>query len=206
MSGRFDEQELAVAGVYARSLLALAEPAGQADAVGEELAALAAMLDESPSLRRQLADPFVDPEDRRQLLESSLRNRANDLLVDALQVANRKGRLGLLPALAEAYRRALAELRHEVEVEVTTAVPLNDAQREKLRAAAGRYTGRTARLVEAVNASLLGGMVVKIGDRKIDNSVSKDLRRLGGLLAECGSKELQSGRSVLAEANQERQP
>jgi len=194
---------LAIGRVYAKALLGLAERMGEggAEALGEELAGLASLLAESPALGRYLSDPFVDPEKRRRLLEATLRGRVSDLLVDGLQVVNRKGRLALLPELAEAYRRMLAELRGEVEVEVATAVPLSAEQREALRVAAAHHTGKRARLIESVDESLLGGMVVRVGDRKIDNSVIKDLRRLSRLLAERGSREILSGKSHFAEAD-----
>jgi F-type H+-transporting ATPase subunit delta len=201
MAHGFNEQSLAIARVYAEALLSLADARGTAETIGEELAGVVTLLVDSPELDQVFRDPFVGPESKGRLLEDALRGRVDDLLVDGLLVVNRKGRLALLRELAEAYRRSLKDLRGEVEVEVSTAVPLSDEQRASLREAANHYTGRTARLVETVDESLMGGMVVRIGDRKIDNSVIKDLRRLGRQLAERGSKEILSGRSHFAEAD-----
>lgn len=201
MSHGFNEQSLAIARVYAEALLGLADGRGTAETIGEELAGVVALLAESPELDQVFRDPFVGPEAKGRLLEKALRGRVDDLLVDGLLVVNRKGRLALLRELAEAYRRSLEELRGEVEVEVATAVPLSDGQRASLREAANHYTGRTARLIESVDESLMGGMVVRIGDRKIDNSVIKDLRRLSRQLAERGSKEILGGRDHFAEAD-----
>ena len=201
MAHHYNEEALAIARVYARAILDLAEKRGESEAIGEELAGLGSLLADSPALAHYLSDPFVNPEKRRLLLERTLRGRVSDLLVDGLQVVNRKGRLALLPELAEAYRRMLLELHGEVEVEVATAVPLSSAQREKLRGAAARHTGKKARLIESVDESLMGGMVVRVADRKIDNSIIKDLRRLSRLLAERGSLEILSGKSHFAQAD-----
>lgn len=199
MEHRIDEREIAVAGVYARSLLALAREDGAESAIGEQLAALAALGESQPELHGFLADPLIEAETRGEALEKMLRGRTSSLLLDCLLVMNRKGRLGLLPALAVAYRQELDVLRQEVDVEVTTAVPLDDEQREVLSRAVERYARRKPRLRATVDASILGGMVVRVGDRKIDGSVARDLAQLGERLVERAAKEIQSGKAYLAD-------
>jgi len=199
MAKRIDERAIAVAGVYARSLLVLAGESGAEAAIGEELDGLAALGDSKPAFARFLADPLVEAETRGAGLEKMLRGRASDVLLDCLQVMNRKGRLALLPALAAAYRQELDRLRHEVDVEITTAVPLGDAQRRALSSAVERYAGLKPRLRATVDASILGGMVVRVGDRKIDGSVARDLGKLGDRLLERASREVQSGKAYFAD-------
>ncbi|MEE8137707.1 MAG: ATP synthase F1 subunit delta [Thermoanaerobaculia bacterium] len=194
MPGKIDEQTLAVAAVYADSLLELAEDQGVAETILEELAGLVEMLDANAGIEGFFISPLVDMEGRREALDRALGGRASDLLLDTLQVMNRKGRLGLVRALAEAYWRALEELRGEVEVQVTTAVPLGEEIRQRLAESTSGLTGRKARLIEQVDPALLGGMVITIGDRKIDTSVATELQKMHAKLLERASREIQSGR------------
>ena len=192
---RIDEQELAVAGVYARALLALAVERDEADRSEAELAEVAGMLAASPELAEYLASPLVDLETRGAALDRALAGRASELVVNTLQVMNAKGRLELLPALAEAYRLENEGRRGEVDVEVTTAVELTDELRRRIKVAASRFAGRTARLVETVEPALLGGLVLKVGDRKIDSSLARRLHDAHEKLFERASQELHSDKS-----------
>jgi F-type H+-transporting ATPase subunit delta len=193
--------QLAIARVYARSMVRLAEERGETDSLLAELAAMTSLVDERPELGEFLASPLVSTEDRRGVLESLLRGRASDLLVDSLQVMNRKGRLELLAAVAEGFRQEVRELRGETDVYVTTAVPLSAALRDRLSQAAGRFTGRRPRLVERVDPALLGGLVLQVGDDKIDTSVARELERLASLLSQRASAEILSGKSYTVESD-----
>jgi F-type H+-transporting ATPase subunit delta len=185
-----DSRELAVARVYALALLALAEEQGRGEEVGEELAALAAVVTSDETSRAFLASPLVSEEERRTALETAFRGRLQDLTVDVLQVMNRKRRLAVVPALALAYRRELDRRRGRVDVDVASAVPLSESLRERLHAALAAMTGREPVLHERVDAELVAGLRLAIGDRKIDGSVAARLRRLDLRLLERAPRDL----------------
>lgn len=193
------EKDLAVARVWADSLFALAAESGREDELLGELEGLVELLDRQPVLETLLASPAIDTEAKRVLLESALRGRASDLLVDALQVMRRKGRLILLRAVAQSYRSEWLERRHKVEVRVTSAVALSEPLREALRLAAAERTNRQPILVERVDPELLGGLVVAIGDEKIDSSVASELEAMKVALLDRASRELLSGKSYFTE-------
>lgn len=193
------EKDLAVARVWADSLFALAAESGREDELSGELEGLAELLDRQPPLANLLESPAIDTEAKRALLEKALRGRASDLLVDALQVMRRKGRLVLLRAVAQTYRAEWLARRHKVEVRVTSAVALSEPLREALRLAAAERTNRQPILVERVDPELLGGLVVAIGDEKIDCSVSTELEKMEVALLDRASRELLSGKSYFTE-------
>jgi F-type H+-transporting ATPase subunit delta len=190
------DTDIAVGRVYSDAILALAEERGAADELFEELTAVAALLDENAALRSYLSSPLVDAEERRELLEKAFRGRASDLLADTLQVLNRKGRLGFLPAVVETYEKLLDERRGRIEVHVTTAVALDEAQRAKIRTALRNRLGLTPMLRESVQPALIGGIVFRIGDRKIDDSIATRLRTLSKALAARTALEVHSGKYV----------
>jgi len=200
MSHRVDEQEVAIAEVYAGALLQLAEARGEGDAVLDELVGIKGLLDVHPEFAEYLSNPTVDMDARRVAIDRTIRGRANELLVNTLQIMNRRDRLDLLPALVVAYQRELDLLRERESVEVSTAVPLTEALRERLAGAIRKMTGRQTRLVENVDEELIGGLVIKIGDRKIDTSVARALALLAEKFNERASAEVQALQRYVVES------
>ncbi|MGH9361526.1 MAG: ATP synthase F1 subunit delta [Thermoanaerobaculia bacterium] len=195
---RVDERQLALARVYARALLALAEERGESETLLAELGELARHLDRDPEFAEFIASPLVDDERRRETLEQIFRGRASDLLVDALQVLNRKGRLGVLRTVAEAFRRELREARGLVDVRVRTAVPLPPPLRVRLVETVRRFSGGTPELAEVVDPKVLGGLVVELEGKKLDASLAARLRELGAALARRASEEILRRRAAPA--------
>jgi F-type H+-transporting ATPase subunit delta len=189
----------AVARVWGKALMSVAEEAGRADQVRDELRELVALLDAEPRLDQLLASPLIDDESKRVLLEKTLRGRASDLVVDTLQVMRRKGRLGLVRIVAIAFEEDWMRRRNHIEVYVRSAVPLDEPLRAELRLAAAERTNRHPILVERVEPGLLGGMVVEIGDERIDSSIRRELERMEESLLARASRELVSGKSYVIE-------
>ena len=193
------DQEVTLARVYSEAMLRVAETQGEADSFLEELLDLSAYLDATPALVTFFSSPTVDTEVRQKAIENWFRGRASDLLVDSLQVLNRKGRLGLLRAVVETYRLGHEELRGQIDVHVRTAAPLSEAVRARLKEVASAHTGKEAKLIERVDESILGGMIVRIGDEKLDTSVATRLAKLGRILAVRASAEIHCGKSYFTE-------
>lgn len=185
-----NDRALAVARVYSHSMLELAEARGEAKSLLEELQELTAYLGGHPAFADFLSSPLVDVGAREKALERLFRGRMSDLLVNSLQVLNRKGRLVLLPTITEVYRLQRQELRRQVDVHARTAVPITPDLRERLRAAVSRLAGRQAQLIETVDERMLGGIVLEIGDQKIDASVKRDLAELRASLEQRAALEI----------------
>jgi F-type H+-transporting ATPase subunit delta len=192
-----DGGDLGVPRVYAKAMLDLAVAAGSEEELLGELTGLAGLVAEDPELASFLASPLIEEQPRAAAIEKIFRGRASDLLVDALEVINHKGRLALLPAIAGAYRGELRRLRGLVDVRVTTAVPLSPALRASLAEALARFTGKKPELVENVDPAILGGLVVEVGGEKIDSSLSNQLHDAGVMLAQRAAQELHRGGSLV---------
>ncbi len=157
-------------------------------------------LDSDPAIERFLGSPLVEEGPHAQVIESAFRGKASDLLVDSLQVINRKGRLGSLRAISEGYRAALRDLRGWMDVQVRTAVPLTDALRARLTEALAASTSRKPSLIETVDPAVIGGLVVQIEGRKIDASLASRLHHLSEALHARASREIHSGKAYVAES------
>ena len=195
-----DDKEMAVAQVYSRAMHELAKSRGEADALAEELDELAALVEANEEFANLFRSPLIDAGVRAGTIERLFRGKASDLLVDSLQVINRKERLGLIGAIAEAYHLRHEEHLGQVDVYVTTAVPLAGALRQRLVAVLEKHTGRQPQLIEAADESLIGGIVLKIGDEKIDASVIHEIGRLRRALRERSEQEIHRSRRAAAEA------
>lgn len=194
-----DDRDLAVGRLYAEAMLGLAEEQGASDALLDELKELVGFLDQNPKVEHFLASQMVDEEGRARVIEDMFRGNASDLLVDSLQVINRKGRLSQLRAVVEAYRTAHRDLRGWVDVHVRTAVPLDDALRARLKDAMAASTGRKPVLVERIDPSLIGGLVVEVEGKKFDASVASRLHDLSDALLVRASREIHRGGAYVAE-------
>jgi F-type H+-transporting ATPase subunit delta len=187
----------AIVHVWTDAIFGLAEKNGVADEMLEEWNGIVGLLDREPAIELVFASPLVDDDEKKALVEKAFRGKASDLLVDTLQVMRSKGRLGLARAVAASYRYAWLEKRGQVEVEVTSAAALTPEQRQSVGAAASKFAGRDAILIEKVNPALLGGFVLRAGDRKFDGSVAREVERFGENLRARASRELLSGREYI---------
>ena len=192
-----DARNPALVRVWSDAIFTLAERTGAADELLGEWQKLVELLDARPGLESLFASPLVDDDEKRTLLEKAFRGNASDLLVDALQVMRAKGRLGLVRVVAEAFRQTWLEKRDQIEVEVTSALALSPEQRQAVTAAASQFTGRQAILIEAVDAELLGGFILRAGDRKFDGSVSREVERIGEILLARASREILAARDSI---------
>lgn len=189
------DQVIALARIYARALLDAAP--GRGAELAQELADVVAVFDCDSDIEAVLGNPLVDDRGKRELLEKTLRGKASDVLVDGLQVMRRKGRLDLVRAVASQAHALELEREGRIEVHVESAVPLDATQREALTAAAAARTGKRPTLVERVDPRLLGGLVVQIGDEKVDSSITAELARLRADLLDRAARELHTDKSYV---------
>ena len=194
----FDDSQLAVASVYAEALLDMAQERGAVDELSAELQSIAAMFDRDPATAALFSSPMVDARARAAALERIFRGNASELLADSLQVIQRKGRLELLPAIAEAYRALRDQRQGVVDALVTSAVPLSAELRDRLTRELAQALAKQPRLAEIVEPAILGGVVIEVDGKKFDSSVSSQLRRLEANLLERATNEIVRGREAQA--------
>ena len=109
--------------------------------------------------------------DKRKAVQQVLEGRALKSVALFIDLLLRKKRINELPSIVTEFE-ALVERKEGVQrAQVVSAVPLTEAERAKLHAEIERMTGKKIRLTAEVDARLLGGALVRIGDRVIDRSV-----------------------------------
>jgi F-type H+-transporting ATPase subunit delta len=165
-----------MAGRYATALFELADAANGLDAAAGDLATVSALLNESGDLRRLVASPVFGAEEQGRAFAAVLdRAGIKGLVANFIALVIRNRRLFALPDMIAGFNGLLAVKRGEVSADVTSAHPLSDAQIQDLKASLKTATGRDVQINANVDASLLGGLVVKVGSRMIDSSLKTKL-------------------------------
>jgi len=169
---------------YAIALLGLADDLrptdpGATDRIAGDLETVLALYRDDAGFRAFVQDPRYGVAEQRQgafavLDRIGIAKEVHNLL--GVLITNR--RLALLPAVAEAFGAALAARRGQQLAQVTTAAALSDVQKASLVARLTEAGFSGVRLVEKVDATILGGLIVRIGSRLYDNSIKSKLQRL----------------------------
>jgi len=179
-----------VADVYASALFDLARERDQVDAVRDELDELARLVAEDPTIGAFFDSSAIDDEDRGRSLEKTLRGRVSDIVLNTLLVMNAHGRLGLLPQLCRAFELRQQEARGQVEVTATSAVELDGEQKADVEQLARELSGRRPLVEFVVDPTVLGGLVLQIGDQRLDYSALRHLRDARERLLDRGDRGL----------------
>lgn len=162
---------------YAEAARSLAE---RDDSLGDwvdALEAAAARLTEA-QVMRVLADPAIPFDDRRRVAEAILGDATKGSTRNLVLLLVRRGRIELLPQVAAEVRRLWEQRQGIVHAVVISAAPLSAAEGDAVRARLATLTGATIETEHQVDPSLLGGILVRMGDRLIDGSVRGRLERL----------------------------
>jgi F-type H+-transporting ATPase subunit delta len=187
----------AVARVYAQSLLELADAAGGDEKIvetGGELSVIAEMIRDDAEVAEFLRSPIVDSEKRAASLRRIFEGRVSDLVLRFMLVLNGKGRLGEFGSMASGYDQLVNERMGRVEVDVMTVDGSLDPDQlallgEKVKA----KLGQEPVFHQYADESLIGGLVLRVGDQLIDGSVRGQLRRMREELLAAGSTRVRAG-------------
>jgi F-type H+-transporting ATPase subunit delta len=190
-----DDATRHVARVYAEALLNAAAKAGRdADMLQELDALVGEVFTRDPNVEEFLASAAIDRNRKAAVLRGAFDGRADELLVNFLQVLNEHDRLGALRAIAAVYRELYDKRSGRLNVRVASAVPLSDEQQERLRRYLREQFQREPVLHVRLDPDLLGGLVVQAGDWVWDASVRTRLDEIRDQIIERSSHALQSGR------------
>jgi F-type H+-transporting ATPase subunit delta len=194
-AGEEGSSERRIGRAYAEALLAVAEKRGQAEDVGRELRDLVTeVYARDPEFEATLASPVVKRSAKVPVLEHAFKNNVSEPVFNLLNVLNAKDRLSLVRHVAAAFGGLLDERAKRVRVSVRSAVPLTDEQTEQLKTAIAQATGLDPVIRPQVDESLLGGMIVQVGDQVFDSSVRNRIEAIRTQLLARSSYEIQTGR------------
>lgn len=167
-----------VAKVYSTALFNIVRKNGLIDEANDQFESLDALINMDDSLLHFLLAPHILDQQKIALLKDVLGPRLNPLFMEFLLVLVNKHRIGYLHEIIGAFRLLVAEARGIQITRVITAKALSDADRADLQARLAVRTGKTIEIEERVDPTILGGVIVILGDQIIDGSVRHGLSML----------------------------
>jgi F-type H+-transporting ATPase subunit delta len=175
--------QASLAGRYATALFELARDERKLDAVGASLAALKDGLADSGELRELTTSPLVGREDALKAVKAVSAAMALDpITANFLGVLAQNRRLSQLGSVIRFFSLLAAAHRGETTAEVTSARPLDDGQIATLKTNLKSRVGRDVNVDLSVDATILGGLVVKVGSQMIDGSIRTKLNNLASAM------------------------
>ena len=160
---------------YARALFDLAAAADAVDEVDAGFGAIVEAIRGHTGLTSTLVDADVPGSKKREIMREIFEANVPGEAVAIASIMAERGHAALLDEVAEAYRGLVQSERGIVVAEVVTAVPLTDSTRETLVKRLTDSLGRPVTLRERVDASIIGGIVINVGGRVLDGSLSSQL-------------------------------
>ena len=183
-----------VAKIYAQAVVEAADAAGCRREVLAELGTLArGVLPQVPEAAAVFASPKVPAEEKARIIDRLTAGRMTATTVNALHVLARHGRLGLLGAVVEAAERLADERDGKQQATFTTAVPLDTAEQSRIVGETEKALAASLKPRFVVDPTIIGGLVVRVGDTIYDQSVATGLTRISGHLNQRNIHAIRNG-------------
>ena len=168
--------------VYGQALFDLAHSEGCDEAVLQEIRALSEGFDQEPDFLRLMTAANISKEERCQILDRSFRGKVHPYVLNFMKILVEKGYFKEFSYCVEAYKSFYHKEHGILEVKATSAVPLTDSQRQRLKEKLECITGKTVELACVVDPRCLGGMRLDYDGRRVEDTLRQRLDSLGDLL------------------------
>ena len=171
-------QDASVARRYAEALFQVAKKRDEVAEVAHSLHEVALAVGGSRELMSALHHPLLTDEKKQAIVRGVFGGKVRDDVERFLFLVIEKGRAILLPQMVEEFDRMVDEYRGEADALATSAVALSPAQTAQLESALNEKFGVKVRLKTRVDENILGGLIVRVGDKLIDGSVATRLQQM----------------------------
>ncbi len=166
-----------IADVYARSLFEVARENDVLDDIKEQLDDFSDALQESSELRTYFFSPYFSSEEKKDGLERVV-DDADERLLRFLSLLAERHRLPVIHRIRRRFDELWADERQLINVEITSAVELDEDIANEIGDRIREQTGRDVELSTNVDPDIIGGLVIRVGNRIMDTSVRTKLDNL----------------------------
>lgn len=162
--------------VYAGALLELGQEKNMLSRIEEELGFVASLINEDRTLVQYLNAPGVSVDAKKQFISKVFSDNLSELVVNFIKLTIDKNRQGIIRDIYTSLKELIDDANNRQRVKVTSAIELNEESKKKIKLALEDKYKKEIILEERTDETILGGIVIKIGDVIIDSSLAKDLR------------------------------
>ncbi|MBP7342022.1 MAG: ATP synthase F1 subunit delta [Smithellaceae bacterium] len=170
---------------YARAFFEIAEEEKKLEQYYAELRQFSSIIDGNKDLKDFLANPIFEQDSKKKILEQIIGKLSlSPMTINFLKLLVDKKRIDVLPDIETCYRQLMDETLKKVRVTVKTAFPLSGEIQAHMLAGLKKMTGRDVEVTLEDDQSLLGGIVIGVGDTLYDGSIKNQLNNMRNLLGE----------------------
>jgi F-type H+-transporting ATPase subunit delta len=167
---------------YATAVFSLAREASAVGRVGNDLSAAARVIDTDPVTHEFFVSPVLDRKEKERILTLVFQGRVHDIALHSLLLLVRKRRESLLNTVVSEYRKLELQSRGAELLTVTTARSLSEGELRSMVERIEQIYGRKFEVNVRRDPSLIGGVLITMGDRRIDGTVAGRLEELARTL------------------------
>jgi len=161
---------------YAKALMQLVQEKGLMDEVIADIKSINSIIRDVHELELLLQSPLVKSEKKTAILHSIFNGKVSELSLSFINQVATHNRENILSVICDEYITLYNEINNIAKVNVTTSIPLEDGLREELLSTLkAKYNLSSIDLDEKVDESLIGGMVLRMGDMQLDASIRRQL-------------------------------
>lgn len=170
--------EIQVASRYAKSLIDLAQEQNVVEPIKSDIEVFLRVVKENAQLAAILRNPIIHADKKIAILESLFGTSFNKIVLQFFRIVISKGRAAVLSATATEFINEYNKRNGIIKATVTSASPLSEPVLAQVEKVVQQATGKSVILDAKVDAALIGGFVLKVGDRQYDSSILNSLNRL----------------------------
>jgi F-type H+-transporting ATPase subunit delta len=171
--------ESRVASRYVKSLLSLAEEQNALEQVKVDMQLFANVCASSHDFTNMLKSPIIKHDKKLAILEAIFKGKVNALTLAIIKMLTLKNREPLLPAIAAEFHNAYNVYKGIQKATISTTFSMDEKMKLEMENLVKKISGKTEiELVQKVDADLIGGFVLNVGDKQIDASIKSKLKTL----------------------------
>jgi F-type H+-transporting ATPase subunit delta len=169
----------AIARRYAKALILIGKEDGKAETYRTELDSIKGLMDREPILEQTVENPLYNAKGRRNVLNAVLKKlELSPIMNSFVLLLFDKGRIHFLRDVSEYYSIFADELKGIIRANLVSATELSTESFEQIRSSLSKLTGKQVLLDTKLDASLIGGVITKIGDLVLDGSIKTQLQNM----------------------------
>lgn len=173
-----------IAGRYAEALFQVGEETNSTTKLYEELNAVVDILKSNKDFYGVLKSPLVGKGDKKELLEKVFEGRISSSLNNFLKIMADKDRVSAIEAIQKSFKELLNEKNNIIEGIAITAVPMSQEEIKQLEAKLSSKYNKNVTLENNVDESIIGGVLVRLGNEEIDGTVKARLANMKNQLSQ----------------------
>lgn len=167
-----------VAITFINALLEVALKKGQFEQIEKDLSLVCGVIKKQDTLKKILFHPSIPRSSKKDLITRVFGKSVSGLMMNFLSLLVDRRKEGLLEFIPDVYKTVTDEKKGVIKATVQTVVPLTGERLDNFKKQLKKMTGKTVELEVVQNPDILGGMVIKIGNKMIDGSVANRLKNL----------------------------